>query len=251
MDRPPVPGILIEGHEYSGKSTLAQRVADGLRLRGLAVRASHGTLTRDPLGRSLLDEALTVFEGTEHHEFRHPETWRRFNSRRSAQLILDTELFGELGPGPGEILVQDRYWLPQYAFNQYFTPAEGYLSEAWTASRVPRFAVQVYLTCDTATRRRRAATRDGDGAKHPLNAFLRRHLDEVAGLDRFTTGLVQDSPHWLVLRSDRLSPEEMTDVVLKRFDTRPASRPAEPVPASRPVEPVPAFGARADRWSTE
>ncbi|MGW2723376.1 hypothetical protein [Streptomyces sp. NPDC001492] len=240
MDRPPVPGILIEGHEYSGKSTLARGVADVLRRRGLTVRASHGTLTGDPLVRSLLDEALTVFEGAEHHEFRHPRTWRRFNSRRSAQLVLDTELFRELGPGPGEILVQDRYWLPQYAFNQYFTPAEGYLSEAWIASRVPRFTVQVYLTCDAETRRRRAATRDGARAKHPLNAFLRRHLDEVAGLDRFTAGLVEGSPHWLVLRSDRLSPQELTDAVVRRFDARPGARPAEPVAA----------GAGADRRST-
>ncbi|MDC2961118.1 hypothetical protein [Streptomyces gilvifuscus] len=238
MDRPPVPGILIEGHEYSGKTTLARGVADALRHRGLTVRAAHGTLTRDPFVRSLLDEALAVFAGAEHHGFRHPATWRRFNSLRSAQLMLDTELFRQREPAPGEILVQDRYWLPQYAFNQYFTPAEGYLGETWIASRVPRFAVQVHLTCDTATRRRRAAARDGDGAKHPLNAFLRRHLDELAGLDRFTTGLVQDSPHWLVLRSDRLSPEELVDAVLRRFDAHAILCPAQPVAAG------------ADRWST-
>ncbi|MET7478630.1 hypothetical protein ABZT17_30290 [Streptomyces sp. NPDC005648] len=237
MDKRPVPGILIEGHEYSGKTTLARGVADALMHRGLKVRTAHGTMTHDPLVRSLLDEALTVFAGTDHHGFRHPETWRRFNSRRSAQLLLDTELFWQSEPRPGEILVQDRYWLPQYAFNHYFTPAESYLSEAWIASRVPKFTVQVYLTCDTATRRRRAAARDGDGAlaKHPLNAFLRRHLDEMAGLDRFTTGLVEDSPEWLVLRSDRLSPQELTDAVLGRFDARPA-------------EPV-AAGAGADRRS--
>ncbi|WP_128092208.1 hypothetical protein [Streptomyces resistomycificus] len=220
MDTPPVPGILIEGHEYSGKSTLAHQVADGLRRRGRTARASHATLTPDPVVRSLLDEALTVFAGSEHHDFRHPPTWRRFNALRSAQLILDTELFSRpaAGPQPGEILVQDRYWLTQYAFNQYFTPAEGYLSKTWVASRVPRFAVQVYLTCDTESRRRRAAARDGNSAKHPLNAFLRRHLDDVAGLDRFTARLVQDNPHWLVLPSEGLSPQEMADAVLERFD---------------------------------
>jgi len=227
MDRPPTPGILIEGHEYSGKTTLARRVADGLRRRGRTVRASHGTLTHDPLVRSLLDEALAIFEGAEQRDFRDAQTWRRFNSRRSAQLVLDTELFTQTQPGPGEVLVQDRYWLPQYAFNQYFTPAEGYLSPAWIASRIPTFTVQVYLTCDTAARRRRAATRDGDSAKHPLNAFLRRHLDEVTGLDRFTATLVEDSPHWLVLRSDRLSPQEITDTVLERFDACAGRRPAQ------------------------
>ncbi|MFD9004272.1 hypothetical protein ACFV0T_25505 [Streptomyces sp. NPDC059582] len=239
MDTPPVPGILIEGHEYSGKSTLARQVSDGLRRRAPTVRAAHATLSGDPLVRSLLDEALSVFDGAEHHDFRHPPTWRRFNSRRSAQLILDTDLFGRRRPVPGEILVQDRYWLAQYAFNQYFTPAEGYLSPAWIASCVPRFAVQVYLTCDAATRRRRAAARDGAKAKHPLNAFLRRHLDDVARLETFTTTLVHDSPHWLVLASDRLSPQEMTDAVLERFDAATGRPPAQ-TPA--------AAGTLADRW---
>ncbi|MGW1728823.1 hypothetical protein ACWCQK_38910 [Streptomyces sp. NPDC002306] len=244
MDRPPVPGVLIEGHEYSGKSTLARHVTHALRRRGASVRAGHATLTPDPLVRLLLDDALAVFATAPHHGFRHPPTWRRFNSRRSAQLVLDTDLFHRQPPDPRTLLVQDRYWLAQHAFNTYFTPGQDYLSQAWTASRAATFTVQVYLTCDAATRRRRAAARDGDGAKHPLGAFLRRHLDDVAALETFTTALVKDRPDWLVLHSDRFSPQEMTDAVLARLDAATALRPARPTAGAGA-----GAGAGADRRS--
>ncbi|MFF0745863.1 hypothetical protein ACFYVL_36275 [Streptomyces sp. NPDC004111] len=228
MERPFVPGISIEGHEYSGKSSLARLVAEGLRERGRTVTQSHGTLTRGGLVDAMFAEELAVFEGAGGRPFHDPRLWRRFNSVRSAQLVIDAELAAQRTVHPGELRVQDRYWLTQHSFNSHLTPGEGHLPPEWIRTRAPRFTVQVYLTCTADTRRQRAAQRAGGPAKHAINAFLHRHLDEVAVLDEATAALADGDPLWTVLRSDRVPAHRLAARVLALFDARDRTAPAAP-----------------------
>ncbi|SDG83684.1 hypothetical protein SAMN05216553_11217 [Lentzea fradiae] len=216
--RPFVQGILLDGHECSGKTTIARLITDGLRARGRGVTLSHGTLTKGGLVDAMLREAVATFDGAQDRPFRDPRLWRRFNGIRSAQLVVDAELAAERGPAePGAVHVQDRYWLTQQSFNTFLTPGEVYLAPEWARTRAPRFAVQVYLTCSAAARRERMAARTGP-AKHSVNAFLHRHLDEIVRLDELTTRLVADDPEWTVLRSDLCSERELAEQVLGLLD---------------------------------
>ncbi|MBJ7901755.1 hypothetical protein [Streptomyces sp. DSM 110735] len=219
VQRPFISGILLDGHECSGKTSLSRLITAGLRARGRKVTQSHGTLTNGGLVDAMLSEAVAVFEGATDRPFRDPQLWRRFNSMRSAQLIVDAELAAAQGPSEADdVRVQDRYWLTQYSFNTFLTPGEGYLAPEWIRARVPRFAVQVYLTCGPAARRERMAAREGP-AKHAVNAFLHRHLDEIVRLDELTTRQVADDPEWTVLRTDHCTAPELAEHVLQLFDT--------------------------------
>lgn len=216
--RPFIPGILLDGHECSGKTSLARLITAGLHARGREVTQSHGTLTKGGLVDAMLREAVAVFDDAADRPFHDLELWRRFNSMRSAQLVVDAELAAQQGPSaPNEVRVQDRYWLTQHSFNTFLTPGEGYLAPEWIRARAPRFAVQIYLTCAPAARRERMAARTGP-AKHAVNAFLHRHLDEIVRLDELTTRQVVDDPEWTVLRSDRCTAPELAEQVLELFD---------------------------------
>jgi hypothetical protein len=61
------------------------------------------------------------------------------------------------------------------------------------------------------------AAREGP-AKHAVNAFLRRHLDEIVRLDELTIRQIADDPEWTVLRSDRSTAPELAEHVLELFD---------------------------------
>lgn len=217
-----VPGVLIEGHEYSGKSTLARHVVQALRQDGFPVLSAHGCMTDDPAVRLLLGEVLSMFAGVDPGRYREPAVWRRFNALRSAQIMADARLAEsrlDQARERGELVVLDRYWLAQHAFNRFFTPGEEYLSQAWVDRAAPDFTVQVYLRCEPETRRRRDTERPLS-PKHPLNTFMRSNLDGVDALDEVTAELIDGDSRWLVLWSDREEPHSLAGRVLALLHER-------------------------------
>jgi thymidylate kinase len=221
MDRPVLPGILFEGHECSGKTTVARLVAADLRAAGWNVAQAHATVTTSPLLDAMLGEAVATFEDSADRPFRDPRLWRRFNSVRSAQLMIDAEMVAQREPaGPLDVLVQDRYWLTQHAFNTFLTPDARYLTPEWIRTHAPRFTVQVYLTCDPASRLERTAARRRRPAKHAVNAFLQRHMDEIVRLDELTVGQLVDDAEWTVLSSTGGTARALADQILTLFSAR-------------------------------
>lgn len=238
MNRVDVPGVMIEGYNYSGKSTLAKVVAEDLRVRGLTVRESHGTFTHESIVDNLFRQALVDFADISHEEararpFPDPGLFRQFDALKAAQLMIDTE-FARGGSlvDPGTVYVQDRYWLSQYAGNFVLSPGEEFLTDRWMRQRAPRFTVQIYLTCTDETRQKRCDARGAAAERHVLNSYLRHHLDGVIEMDRVAVDLVQDDPEWTVLYSDDLGPQELADQVVELFTSaydadRPNARSSE------------------------
>jgi thymidylate kinase len=216
MERPVLPGILFEGHECSGKTTVARLVAADLKAAGWNVAQAHATVSASGLLDAMLHEAVAIFEDSAGRPFRDPRLWRRFNSVRSAQLMIDAEMVAQREPpGPHDVFVQDRHWLTQHAFNTFLTPDAHYLTPEWTRTHAPRFTVQVYLTCDPATRLERTAARRHRPAKHAVNAFLQRHTDEIALLDELTIEQLLDDAEWTVLSSTGCTARALADQVLR------------------------------------
>ncbi|MEY9878243.1 cytidylate kinase [Streptacidiphilus sp. MAP12-33] len=220
MSRLLVPGVVIEGLEYSGKTTLARHLARALADRGLAARPSHAVLCQGvPLLAAMMTTALAVFDDGP-GPAPTPRAWRTFNTVRSAQLLTDAHLYAAQDDARllRPLVVQDRYWLTQRSFNDLFTPRSGLLDDAWVSASAPAFTTQVYLTCRTATRARRAARRDsGAPPKHGLNLFLRQSPDTVAALDALTLDRVGADPAWLVLDTDTATPDDLARTVLHQL----------------------------------
>ena len=223
MNRVDVPGVMIEGYNYSGKSTLAKVVADDLRARGLTVHESHGTFTHGSITDSLFAQALVDFADISHEEaqarpFPDPDLFRQFDALKAAQLMIDAELTRTgSAVDPATVYVQDRYWLTQYTANFVLSPGEEFLTRRWMQERAPRFTMQIYLTCTDETRQKRCDARGAAAEKHVLNSYLRHNLDGVIEMDRVAVGLVRDDPAWTVLYSDELGPQELSDRVMELF----------------------------------
>lgn len=223
MDRVDVPGVMIEGYDYSGKATLAKAVAEDLRARGLTVHESHGTFTHEPIVDRLFRQALVDFADISEEEarsrpFPDPDLFRQFDALKAAQLMVDAELARSHSVvEPGTVYVQERYWLTQYAGNVVLSPGEELLTRRWMQQRAPRFTIQIYLTCTGETRRKRCDARGAAAEEHVLNSYLRHNLDGVIEMDRSAVELVRDDPAWTLLYSDELGPQELCDQVVELF----------------------------------
>ncbi|MGW1728821.1 hypothetical protein ACWCQK_38900 [Streptomyces sp. NPDC002306] len=225
-------GVLLEGLNFAGKTTTATRLAALLRERGHQAHQRHCHICDTDATRSLQTRAKASVGAHTGRPFPDPGLLRPFNALKSAQMLLDSELATDCAytAAQGPVLVQDRHWFTQYCNNAFFTPGEGYLSDAWARTCAPRFTVQAYLTCSPAERARRAGRRDGDA--HGLNAYLRAHPDGLAALDRFCVDQITDDPSWTVLSTDTRSPDDIAAHLLTLFDTADtAARPTAAAPA--------------------
>ncbi|MFF1659160.1 hypothetical protein [Streptomyces sp. NPDC058255] len=218
-ERSTVYGVLLEGNNYSGKSSVARALGQKLTARGDTVRQRHCYVVDSEASMDLQRQAFDAVKGWEGRPYPDADLLRGFNVRKSAQILVDSGLIRESAAdlNSGAIVIQDRHWFTQYCSNEFFNPGEGLLSEAWLCRHAPRFTVQVYLTCTQEERERRARLRIGP-EKHNLNAYQRAHLSELASYDAFCRSVIEDDLSWQIIETDQLPPEAVADSILHTFD---------------------------------
>jgi thymidylate kinase len=219
-----IHGILLEGINYSGKSTVARLLGERLAARGVPLLQRHCYLVESPISAELQQQAFGSVTGWQDRAFPDAELLRSFNVRKSAQMLYDSALAAETDSLDGQVVLQDRHWFTQYCSNEFFNPGEGLLSKKWVRQHAPRFTLQVYLTCSQDERQRRAGERTGP-EKHNLNSYQRAHLAELGLYDELCLSLIKDDPTWRVVHTDDLSVTVVVDEILEAFDTAP---PVEP-----------------------
>jgi thymidylate kinase len=219
-------GILVEGLNFAGKSTLTQELVRRLRARGERARAGHCWLLDEPLNREVHDRAFESVSRWEDAAFPDADYMRPFNVYRSAHLLMDTLIAtrGTRTAHPAELLVQDRHWLTQYGSNEFFNPGEGLLSRQWIERCAPIFRLHVYVTCSPSVRRRRAESPD-TRRHHGLHAYMRAHADRLGAFDELCRGLIGDDPSWIVCSTDDSTPAELATRVLAELDLRRGALP--------------------------
>lgn len=180
-----LPGILIEGLNYSGKTTVANLVIEMLEKEATSVDAGRCYVSGAPEVSGLQERAFASLVGPLPDRFPDADFMRTFNALRSAQMIADAEL---ASPVPPTLRVQDRYWFTQHCNNEFFTPDGRYLSPYWIAHQAPRFTVQVYLTCTQEAREHRSRERVRPES-HRLNEYQRAHVGRFPAFDEVARGL--------------------------------------------------------------
>lgn len=214
-----VNGLLIEGLNYSGKTTLARAVADILASRGVKVGSGHCFLCAEPVVESLQDLSFNGLSGKKPDGFPDPVMMRPFNAFRSAQIMADSQ-FAALRTWQDGVLVQDRQWLSQVCNNEFFTPGEGFLSPEWIARHAPRFTVQVYLTCSPEVRLERAEKRSRPDS-HALNTYLRANVDSFPEFERTCLELVEKHGGFEVVDTDDLDVNALAGALADRLTGAP------------------------------
>jgi thymidylate kinase len=218
VKRAEINGILVEGLNFAGKSTVCRALVARYEQRGVRVDGRHCYITDSPATAELQRLAKQSVVYSPGRPFPDADLLCPFNVYKSSQMLVDSAyaIGCPYAIGGGLMLVQDRHWLTQFGSNEFFTPGEGYLGEEWRTFSAPRFTVQMYLTCSPQERVRRSGDRRGD--EHGLNSYYREHLDRLALLDEACLSLIKDDPSWIVVSTDGTTAEETADRLAAAYD---------------------------------
>ncbi|TFV52065.1 hypothetical protein [Blastococcus sp. TF02A-35] len=214
-----IPGVLLEGLNYAGKTSAAHGLAAECARRNVAHRMSRCFVTPSIHTEALHQAAFASLSPDIPDRFPDPDFVYAFNALRSAEMISDAAETRRLGIPEGYIHIQDRNWLTQFCHNEFFTPRENFLSRGWREHGATRFAVQVFLTCGPVERARRAQARSG-GETHQLNRYFRANLDAFPAMEALALGEVGQDPDWEIIETDELSTEQIVQHVLERLENR-------------------------------
>jgi hypothetical protein len=185
-----IDGVLIEGVDYIGKTSVARRVTELLaESRGAA-----------ELGRCWVGQSgLVTFLEAEAARFDDMLTRDRYYS---AALVVD---LATLTP-PSTFRVQDRHWLTQVGRNAFFHPGlEIVPAGCFERTHIP-FTHNVVLTSSKAAKADRATQRE---PKSPRDRYLRANPDVHQAYEDFLLTLLPPEENWFVLDTTGKSIDEV------------------------------------------
>lgn len=194
-----VPGILIEGSDYAGKSTVARLLAEQLQEGGAVFETGKCYLTRNPVVAFLDDEAR-----------RHDDLLVR-DKYYSAAIMCDLEA-AKMFP-PKCFRIQERHWLSQLGRNLFFHPDIPLIPDGYLEQRHLTFTIQILLYSDVASKNRRV------GSRPPASPRDRLLLGDPAlhqAYDDFIKSLLPPTEEWLILDISDASPKEVTVRILQQ-----------------------------------
>jgi thymidylate kinase len=194
MTTPALPGILIEGTDFVGKTTLANSLVSRLKQRGVVAEHRKCFLNKSAIVAFLSD-------------FIDGHTLEERDWLLTAAYLLDDACPEQLTG----FAIQERNWFSQIVRNEFFHGAKFQESTAKIEERHFQFDVQIYLSSNIDAKKRRAAARAPKGPRDQLLAAdpaLHQRFDDYS-LSR----LPKNEP-WMIIDTSDISPDELCARVL-------------------------------------
>jgi thymidylate kinase len=215
-----INGVLLEGGEYSGKTSVANALEKMLTQKGLKITRGHAVLTRSPVIMMLNKEAFRSLP--KHIPLAFPDNnfFKRFNGLRTAQLMLDMVATQEQLPrfvGTETFLIQDRHWHSQKFMNLFFSPGALDKETKWLEDHHIKFKHKVYLTCAHKIRLQRSKKYPKYGAFAALDEYFLFHVHKVDIFDKFCMDLLQKEGGWIIIDTTGKKPEEIAQDILSHI----------------------------------
>ena len=215
-----INGLLLEGGEYSGKTSVANALEKMLTQKGLKITRGHAVLTRSPVIMMLNKEAFRSLPRHIPLAFPDKNFFKRFNGLRTAQLMLDMVAAQEQlskFTGPDTFLIQDRHWHSQKFMNLFFSPGALDGETRWLEAHQIKFKHKVYLTCAHKTRLQRSKKYPKYGAFAALDEYFLFHVAKVDIFDQFCIDLIQKEGGWIIMDTTGKKPEEIAQDILDQI----------------------------------
>jgi thymidylate kinase len=206
-----IPGLLIEGVDFIGKSTVAKRLVDVLNSSGHDSKMRKCYISGAPLVDFLDQQAART------------DSMLERDSYYSAAIVLDILLFRPLRT----FLVQDRHWLSQTGRNLFFHPEQELLPPGLVERMHFPFQFNVLLTSNLETKIERSRDRP---SKSPRDRYLREHPASHQEYEAFLMQLLPNDEHWVVLDTTGQTVDEVVESI-RAFLGGPSLREASPVQA--------------------
>jgi thymidylate kinase len=191
-----IDGVLIEGVDYVGKTSVATRMVELLTERGTPASLGKCYLRRTPLIEFLEEQA------------KRTESMLERDWYYSAAIMADLYAFEP----PGTFVVQDRHWLTQVGRNRFFHPGLELIRPGLLEERHHPFRFNVLLTSSLEAKLERSRSR-------PPNSPRDRYLAERPTLhqdyEQSLVDLLPASERWTVLDTTRMTIDEVAGAVLE------------------------------------
>ena len=210
-----IDGLLIEGLDYSGKTTIAKLVKNKLEERNYNVKTGHGQLAGSDLSRFLAFEAYDTLPAEIPTKFPDANFMEKYIKLKLSGLVVDKMLGNqklEDYKKQGVFLIQDRYLLTLQCTKRFFTPNLDMPELKMIEEAYIPFKYNIYLTCSSSTRKKRVAARGKEPDR--LEKYLIVHFNELYKYDELCQSMVKEKPGWYVIDTSNTKPEEVANQIL-------------------------------------
>jgi thymidylate kinase len=201
LNRDVIAGVLIEGVDYSGKSSVADKLERLLHSRGIGFVRRACFLNTHPVIAALLELA----KASNDMEFRDV----CYTSCLLHDLCLPAL------PRPPGYLVQERHVLTQIGRNSFFYDDPQRWQIPLMQGLRPRFGCQIYLWSNMDAKRSRTRTRP---PKSPRDALLASDIMLHQRYDDAMRSMLPTGEDWLVIDTSSLTPEAVAERILEKID---------------------------------
>jgi thymidylate kinase len=190
-----INGVLLEGVDYVGKTSVAERLAVILNEQGASTRSGRCYLQRVP-----------IIEFLEAHAQQCDSMLER-DWYYSTAILVDLFSFRTLE----EFTVQDRHWLTQVGRNRFFHKDVEFMPVDLIEERHIPFRFNIMLTSSLEAKMERS---QGRPAKSPRDRLLAANPGLHQEYERFLIDLIPKGESWTVIDTTELTIEEVARKVL-------------------------------------
>jgi len=204
-----INGVLIEGVDYAGKTSIADNLASALRAGGVPVLQNQCYLKRGELIHFLearAKERNTPLERDWYY---------------TTALLVDLYLHEESNHDPNVFIVQDRHWLTTVGRNTFFNRDIEFMRSGLLEQNHPKFRFNVYVRSSMESKIRRCQNRP---PKSPRDRYLAENPEIHQQYDDFLLNLLPKDEDWLILDTSEISIEEATTAVLNHLEINTRSQ---------------------------
>jgi thymidylate kinase len=192
-------GILLEGMDYSGKSTVCDLLEETLKERGFVVKKNHFYLSDNFIVKFLFNKAIST-EGSEDYHLLY-----------AAGCLLDRFLFRE---EPGIFYIQDRNWLTHDAWASIEFSETSEVPAGYFLKNHKPFKWNVLLTISYEKIQERFSQRE---KRSYLNERLFEDKEVFLNYHEYLISRIPSDENWLILDTSNLMPDEVVKKIVEYF----------------------------------
>lgn len=192
-----IDGVLIEGTDYSGKTTLCHNLAEALAEVNYSCQYGKDYITPTKLSKGIVKLGEKLPFG--------PEQDLAFTLATLAEICQeDCE--------KGTFYIQDRHWLSILAHNEFFYPGQNQVVNRMLREVHRPFRKNIYLTFDLDTKIKRF---QDEPPTSSFDKYLAANPEVHEHYDQFWKGLIPEDENWLVIDTSQNNIKETTQRALE------------------------------------
>lgn len=196
-----IHGLLVEGADYTGKSTICTLLTRRLQTENINVQHNHCFLNSDSIVHFLYEQGSTT---QDLHQALH---------FFAAGILVDVDLFV---PKKDIFYIQDRNWLTFHCITELFKEKIPIIPNNFILDKHIPFKWNVLLVSDPETKKKRFEKRTKRTA---FNQYFFENPNELQKYEQLLKQKIPENENWLIIDTSKTTAEEVADRIYKFLKT--------------------------------